>query len=189
MSRTSVQLREACLEDAAKLAELWIDVTRREPNDKMVADMELVIDRAMGESDDRLGIAESEGEVAGAVYLRATTISPVHLEPVVHTLAPHVFPQFRRRGVGHALIEAGVEFAEERGISHVAGASLSSSREAHRFLARLGMGPQAVFRIAATHVVRAKLTPRRPVRVQPNRQPLGQVLAQRRSLRRRREAV
>lgn len=188
MSRTSVLLREAMTEDAPKLAELWMDESRRVPG-RTVADMEGIVASAAAAPDDRIVVAETDGEVAGAVFLRATTVSPLHLDPVVQALSPHVFPKFRRRGVGRALMEAGVEFAEERGILHLAGASTSSSRDAHRFLARLGMGPQAVFRVAATHVVRAKLTPRRPVQVPATRQPLGQVLAQRRSLRRRREAV
>ena len=70
--------------------------------------------------DERLVVAEYDGEVAGAVHLRAATITPLNLEPVVQAISPHVFPEFRRHGVGRALMEAAVACAEENGIGHVA---------------------------------------------------------------------
>ena len=33
-------------------------------------------------------VAEYDGEVAGAVYLRATTVTPLNLEPVVQAVHP-----------------------------------------------------------------------------------------------------
>jgi N-acetylglutamate synthase-like GNAT family acetyltransferase len=120
--------------------------------------------------------------------LRVATLSPLNSDLVVQAVAPHVAPEFRRRGVGKLLMESAVQHAEEQGIGHVAAASMSSSRDAHRFLARMALAPQAILRVAQTHVVRAKVTSRRQAGL-PHRPPLGQVLAQRRSMRRERDSA
>lgn len=189
MVRSQVVLRDATMADAGPLAELWGDVMRRPVAGTCADEIFHVLEGALANEDDRIVVAEVDGEVAGAVYLRVTVISPINLEPVVQAVSPHVDPRFRKRGIGRALMESAVQYAEERGVGHVAGASLSSSREAHRFLARLALAPQAVLRVAPTNVVRAKLTGRRPAAASRARQPLGQVLAQRRSLRRQRDPV
>ena len=61
----------------------------------------------------------------------------------MQAISPHVFPEFRRHGVGRALMEAAVAFAEELGIAHVATAVVAGSRDANRFMARLALGPYA----------------------------------------------
>ncbi|WP_164519541.1 GNAT family N-acetyltransferase [Nocardioides ferulae] len=184
MSRTSVTLRCADLADAPVLAELWSEALRRADPQEQVADLELVIKGAEASPEQRLVVAEYDGQLAGAVFLRVTTITPVNLEPTVQAISPHVFPQFRRHGVGRMLMESAVSFAEELGVGHVATAASSGSRDANRFMARLGLGPQAVLRIATTHAVRAKLNAQRPAHQRGAGRNLPQVLAARRSMRR-----
>lgn len=185
MMRSLVSLRSAEVADAEALAQVWADVLRRADHAEQVADLVAVIGRVTPLDDERLVVAEYDGQVAGAVHLRATTLSPLNLEQVVQTISPHVLPQFRRHGVGRALMEAAVAFAEEQGIAHVATAALAGSRDANRFMARLALGPHAVLRIAPTAAVKAKLTAQRPTlgRTHGGRQ-LTHVLAARRSLRR-----
>ena len=65
-------------------------------------------------------------------------------------------------GVGKALMECAVTWAEELGIGHVATAAASGSREANRFMARLALGPQAVLRVAPTPACGRKLSARYP---------------------------
>ncbi|MGH3362779.1 MAG: GNAT family N-acetyltransferase [Nocardioides sp.] len=171
------------------LAELWGEVLRRVDRAEQVKDLEAVISRVEDLDTERLVIAEYDGEVAGAVHLRATTLTPVNLEPVVLAVSPHVFPAFRRHGVGRVLMEAAVAFAEERGIDHVASAAVAGSRDANRFMARLALGPHAVLRLAHTQVMRSKLSAQAPVMGRPSRnggRQLTHVLAARRSLRRSR---
>ncbi len=185
MSRSLVSLRSALPSDASLLAELWADVIRRADHDEQVQELAGVIERAAESDRDRMVVAEYDGEVAGAVHLRVTTLSPINLERTVLAISPHVFPQFRRRGVGRALMDAAVSFAEESGIAHVATAAASGSRDANRFMARLALGPQAVLRIASTHTVRAKLNAQRaPLQQRTSGRQLTQVLAARRSMRR-----
>nr|WP_277345793.1 GNAT family N-acetyltransferase [Nocardioides sp. JQ2195] len=185
--RSQIVLRDATVDDSAALADLWSELMRRPVSGTHTDEMAQIIESAAASDEDRIVVAEIDGEVAGGVFLRVSVLSPINLDPVVQAISPHVDPRFRRRGIGRALMECAVQYAEEHGVAHVAGASLSNSRDAHRFLARMALAPQAVLRVAPTHVVRAKLTGRRPA--SRARQPLGQVLAQRRSMRHQRESV
>lgn len=162
MSRTSFTQRAARLEDAPVLAELWSDVLRRADRAEQVADLELVIKGAAASPEQRFIVVECEGEIAGSVFLRLTTVSPINLDPCVQSIQSRVFDQYRRRGVGRALMEAGVAFAEENGVLHVSTAVPASSREANRFMARLAMAPVATVRMSTTSVVRSRLTPSSP---------------------------
>jgi GNAT superfamily N-acetyltransferase len=175
-------LRDATVADAGELVRLWHDVLRRAGAEEQEADLRHVIER-LDPLLERLVVAEYDGQVAGAVMLKATTATPLNLEPLVQAVSPHVLPAYRRRGVGRALMDAAVTFAEERGIGHVGSGALSVSRDANRFLARLGLGPQAVLRAGTTPTVRARLDALRPG--QGRGRAISQVLAVRRSQRHR----
>jgi GNAT superfamily N-acetyltransferase len=170
------------------LAEVWSEVLRRVDHDQQVADLESIIARVTPLEEERIVVAEYDGEVAGAVHLRASTLSPINLEPVVQAISPHVLPAYRRRGIGRTLMEAAVAFAEERGIAHIATAAVSGSRDANRFMARLALGPHAVLRLAPTAMVQAKLDAQGPATSlagsRSGARQLTHVLAARRSSRR-----
>jgi len=144
------------------LAELWCDVLRRVDRSEQVADLELVIKAAAASPEQRFIVVEYDEQLAGAVFLRLTTVSPLNLDPCVQSIQPRVFDQFRRRGVGRALMEAAVAFAEENGVLHVTTAVPAASRDANRFMARLALPPVATVRLAPTTVVRSRLTPPAP---------------------------
>ncbi|WP_245155882.1 GNAT family N-acetyltransferase [Nocardioides sp. 503] len=183
MSRSLVSLRCAELSDAPVLAELWCDGLRRADPHEQVADLELVIKGATASPEQRMLVAEYDGALAGAILLRVATLSAINLEQIVQAVSPHVFPQYRRHGIGRALMESAVAFAEELGIAHVATAATSGSRDANRFMARLALGPYATLRLAPTVAVRGKLTAQRPVLPGNGRQ-RTRLLAARRSMRR-----
>jgi len=177
MSRSSVALRDASLADVERLAELWAPYLRR-GSDEQLHDLATAIEQLGDHPGERLVVAEYDGEFAGAVFLRAATYSPVNPEPVLQAHNAAVVPEHRKRGVGKALMECAVTWAEELGIGHVATATASGSREANRFMARLALGPQAVLRMAPTPAVRSQLSGR-----YPGARQVTQVLAVRRSLR------
>jgi GNAT superfamily N-acetyltransferase len=189
MTRSTVTLRAAVPADALALVDLWSDVVRRADPEEQAADLRAVIARAEASSEERLVVAEYDGDFAGAVHLRVTTISPLNNERIVLALAPYVLARFQRHGIGRQLMDAAVAWAEELGIGHVATAAGASSRDGNRFMARLALGPYAVLRVAPTHAVRGRLTAgRRSVQGTGGRQ-LTQVLAARRSMRRARAAA
>jgi L-amino acid N-acyltransferase YncA len=184
MSRYSLTTRIATREDAPVLAELWSDAVRRADPAEQVSDVELIVKAASASPEQRLVVVEYDGQVAGAVYLRITTLSPLNLEPCVQSIHPRVFDACRRHGVGHALMEAATSFAEENGILHVVTAVPHSSRESNRFMARLGLAPVVMYRIAPTTLLRSRVSPQRQqTGVDGSR---SRVLAARRSLRRAR---
>jgi ribosomal protein S18 acetylase RimI-like enzyme len=184
MSRIPVTLREAVVADAAFLAELWHDSVRRADVSEQVSDLEAIVKNAADSAEQRVVVAEYDGQRAGAVFLRMTTVTPLNLEPALQVIHPHVVPEFRRRGIGRALMEAALAFAEERGIAHVVTGAYASSRDANRFLARLAMAQHAVLRMAPTHAVRAKLNAQASVTPRLNASRPHRVLAVRRSMRR-----
>lgn len=188
MSRTPISLRRATFDDTVFLAGLWQQILRRADPQDQVADLELIIKNCEDSAEQRLVVADYDGEPAGAVLLCLTTLSPLNLEPAVRALAPSVDPRFRRRGVGHTLMEAAVTYAEELGVGHVLTAAAHDSRQSNRFMARLGLGQQAMLRVAATPTMRSKLTAQMPGKPRSTgARPVGQVLAARRSLRRHRD--
>jgi len=189
MSRTLVSMRVASLTDAPVLAELWADALRRVDRQDQVSDVEQIIKTASSSPEKRVVVAEVDGEIAGAVLLRVATVTALNMESTVQAVSPHVFPQFRRRGIGQALMESAVAFAEEIGVGYIASAASANSRDANRFMARLALGPHATLRIAPTHVVRAKLAAQRPASATTSGRQLTRVLAARRSMKRSRTDV
>ncbi len=184
--RSAVVLRDATRRDLGFLADVWHSSLRRGDDGDRLRDVGAVLARVAGSTHERVLVAEHAGEPAGAVLLRLTTLSPVDLDPVVQVLVPTVLPHLRRHGVGRALMEAAVVFAEENDAVHVATAAEAGSREANRFMARLGFSQRATYRTAPTAVVRARVGGPRTDPATGARS-IGSVLAARRSLRRAQE--
>lgn len=189
MTRSAVLIRDAVAADIPALVDLWGDVMRRGDRLQQEADVAAAMaDCALDESQ-RMIVAECDGQLAGAAHLRATYVTPLHRDAVVQVVSPHVVAAFRRRGIGTALIDSAVTFAEARGIANVASAAVTGSRDAQRFMARLGMAPYAVLRLAPVHVTRAKLAARRGLTTRATgSRSLSSVLATRRSMRRAQES-
>lgn len=186
MSRTPVTVRAAEPADVASLRELWSDILRKGGIDEQLADVARVVATASEREDQCVAVAEIDGEVAGAVYLEASTFTPLNLEPAVLAVSPHVLPQHRRKGVGSALMEAACRFAEQHGITHVQTAAAAEARDANRFMARLSLAPQATLRAATTSSVRARLPQsRQATQAATSKQRIDRVLAARRIRRER----
>ncbi len=185
MPRPTPQIREAVPEDAAALLELWSATVRgNDTSPRSLEDAEGALATLSADPDSRMLVAEAEGRVVAAVQLSRGPISPLVLEGVVHTSFLLVDPQHRRHGYGHALMEAAVAWAEEKDVAQITAVS-DPTRDTNRFFARLGLVPLAHVRHTTTVALRKKLNSDRGRATPGGNRHLVQVLAQRRSMRRR----
>ena len=187
MSRCAVPVRDAHPEDADALLRVWSPVGAGQASEQDGQAARASLARISADPDQRLLVALVEGTVVGAVHLVRATVSPVHCESAVHVTHLHVLESHRRRGVGRALMEAVVGWAEEKDTVHVIAAASAGSRDANRFMARLGLGQVAVLRGATVAGLRAKLPVEPPAAARVgsrSSRTVGQVIVQRRSLRR-----
>jgi GNAT superfamily N-acetyltransferase len=190
VSRSQVVLRCAIGTDAMFLAELWDTSLRRSDPTVRLADVLTIIATAQASSVQRLVVAEYDGQRAGAVLLEVTTVSSLNLEAAVRVQSPTVVPALRRHGVGRALMEAALAFADEQDVASLATAVGSGARESNRFMARLALSPMATYRTAPTTAVRARLRGQRSAATaagSSGRQ-VTRIVAARRSMRRTRAA-
>lgn len=187
MARCSVTVRDAEPEDVHALRELLATVTIRGHEDPRVEDEMTAIANIALDPDQRLVVAATGDDVVGVAHLVRTTLSPLQTETAVQVLHLNVREDQRRHGIGRALLEATVTWAEEKDSGHVVVAAPASSRDTNRFMARLGLGQAALMRVATVASLRSRLPVETPVAARVssrNHRSVGQVLAQRRSLRR-----
>lgn len=191
MFRSPVTIRDAQPEDADVLVEVWSPQpprgSDREGADTVRQEAVASIARIAADPDQRLLVATLDDRVAGAVHLARASLSPIHSDPAVYVLHLQVIEEFRRHGVGRSLMEATVTWAEEKDIPNVLVAAPVASRDANRFMARLGLAQVVVMRGASVAALRAKLPVETPAAARVGsrtHRSVGQVLVQRRSLRR-----
>jgi GNAT superfamily N-acetyltransferase len=189
MPRPAAHIRDATPADAAELLDLYGSTAA--DDDAFAAEVrdgELALANLSAEPDERLLVVECGGRIVASMQMRRAAISPLSVEPVVHTSFLVVDPHHRRHGYAHALMEAAVAWAEEKDIQGIT-AITDADRDTNRFFARMGLAGTATVRHASTAALRKKLSVARSrVAVGGNRH-LVEVLAQRRSMRRRQTGV
>jgi GNAT superfamily N-acetyltransferase len=190
--RSPVNVRDARPDDAEELVGVWGGSTGRAPDrdpSPRPGEAAGAVARIAADPEQRLLVAFIDDHLAGAAHLTRGSVTPICGEEAVYLLHLQVQDEFRRHGVGRALVEATVSWAEEKGTSYVIAAAAVASRDANRFMARLGLGQVAVVRAATVASLRAKLPVDPPAAARVgsrSTRTAGQVLVQRRSLRRAR---
>jgi GNAT superfamily N-acetyltransferase len=155
--------------DADDLVDVWAEATGHvvaEPDEDVDAggslsgaraDAAAAVARIDEDPDELLLVAEADSKVIGAVHLRRAPISPIQVAQAVHVSHLHVRPGHRRRGIASALLTAATAWAEETKSPHLLATTPASSRDAHRFLARLGFCQVAVLRGVSVSALRGRL--------------------------------
>ena len=190
MSRVPIVVRDAVQDDASVLSALWQDLVepaaRAEETATEVAAS--AVQRFASDPTARVVVAELNGTVVGCAFLRASQLSPLEQDRVVHVSHVQVQPDAVRQGIGRGLMEAAVSWAEDLQIETVVVATPADHRDGHRFLARLGLAQVAVLRGAPVEVLRTRLPHLSAAATRQRRsgRSLGQVVAARRSQRRAR---
>jgi GNAT superfamily N-acetyltransferase len=208
VARAVVGVRVARPADAGGLVDVWVEANSE---DRAAAKPELedagvrsaahgeaatAISRIDDDPDELLLVAETDGKIVGAVHLRRAPISPIQVAQAVHVSHLHVRPGHRRRGIASALLTAATSWAEDTKSTHMLATTPASSRDAHRFLARLGFCQVAVLRGVSVGSLRTRLAGGVSIALATTTEGLrtggnGRLIAARRRLRRRtnRDAV
>jgi ribosomal protein S18 acetylase RimI-like enzyme len=187
VSRPSPEVRRATLDDVDDLVLLWIR-SRDEAGGATRAlaggsadQVRSRIQEAVDVAGVMVLVAFVDRAAAGFAVVRRAPLMPVVDEPTLHVENLYVAPDLRRRGVAKALLSAVAGLAERHGIEQVVVNAPPSSRDANRFLARLGFTPLVVRRLASTATLRRHLSG------ESRRGGLDDLLSRRRSLRARTE--
>lgn len=181
MARLPLTIREATSTDVEPLLRLWESLNSGIVAGSTPHDASEAIENVLANPSERLLVGDVDGRVVASAHYRRVPLSPLHLTEVVQISFLLVSDESRRHGYARVLLDAGVAWAEELGLDYVTAYTSAASRESNRFLARLGLASAATLRVAPTALLRAKLNPgQRMGGVAP-----GQVLAMRRSMRRR----
>jgi GNAT superfamily N-acetyltransferase len=189
MPRPAPHIREATSTDAAELIDLYgSQATDEAAFEAEVRDAELALTNLTTQPDERLLVVECGGRIVAAMQMRRGPVGPLSVESVVHTSFLVVAPQHRRHGYAHLLMEAAVSWAEEKDIQHLTTLT-DGDRETNRFFARMGLAATATVRQAGTAALRKKLSADRSRVAGGGNRHLIEVLAHRRSVRRRQSAT
>lgn len=193
MSRAPVTVRAAEPKDAGDLIDVWTEAAPAHPADDVerrateglliipqLSEAAGAIARIAADPAERLLVAQSDERIVGAVHLRRGPVSPIQQGEAVHLSHLRVLPAHRRRGVASALLSAATAWAEEKDSTHMFATSPASTREAHRFLARLGFGQIAIVRAVSVIALRARFAG-----LAAGSRDTGRLIARRRTLRRR----
>ena len=161
MPRAPLTVRQAVAADTPALLGLWRDTGFAATADALRSGDEDQAVRAVAAiADDpcsRIVVAELHDRLVGAVFLRRVALSPLVGTEMLSMTHLQVDPDCARRGIGSALVEAAVEWAEEEQIESVITYSQAEDRRANRFLARLGLGQVGTVRTGPVATVRAAL--------------------------------
>jgi len=167
LPRTPVGTRAAVVADVPVLLQLWRELSevgaRAERAVDPVATTEATTDiadrlrRAIERDDCRIVLACVDGQSAGMAVLHVVRPDPLSDSRVLQMNHVVVAKSHRRRGVGHALVAAAADWADEMRVDHVSVGVYPSLREASRFYARLGFAQVSLRRIAPVAVLRRRL--------------------------------
>jgi len=161
--RIPVSTRPATVGDVPLLVGLWGELRQvgaraeRAVNPMSVPDVSDRLAQAIADEDCRVVVALAEDKLAGMAVLRDLRPDPLSEQRVVQVSHVVVASGMRRRGVGHALLAAAADFADERAIEHVSAGVYPSLRDVSRFYARLGFAPVMVHRVAPVGALRRRL--------------------------------
>jgi GNAT superfamily N-acetyltransferase len=161
--RSPVSARAATISDVPLLVGLWGELrhvgarAERAVNPLAIPDVSARLVEVITGDDCCVVVALADAEIAGMAVLREVLPDPLSVHRVVQVSHVVVAPGKRRRGVGHALLAAAADFADERQIEHVAAGMYPSLRDVSRFYARLGFAPVMVHRVAPVGVLRRRL--------------------------------
>ena len=128
-----MMIREAILNDYMDLCSLNKSALGYDyPEDKTKEKLQLVL----ASPADKIFVAEFDGKVVG--YIHLSDYEPIYFESLKNILALAVDENYRNKGIGRQLIQAGEAWAKETGSKGIRLSSGFSRTGAHQFYQHCG---------------------------------------------------
>lgn len=191
--RHPVEIRDAVLEDAPALIELWASSASAAGDEgsetytqqslwrrPTVEEAQESIEFNLAAHGRRLFVAFVGGDLVAAAAADVTTLTPISMNKVLLVSDLQVSPEYRRRSIASSLLAVLAAYAEERGCELVLASIPAHAKEPNRYLTKLGFNQIAVLRAIPI----GKLNARLATKASGSRE-TGRLLAVRRTLRRR----
>jgi GNAT superfamily N-acetyltransferase len=187
VARALVEVRRATVEDVAEVLELWTQ--GREDNIRLGRPSTSAqqagprLAEAIAGGQIELLLARRDGRPAGFLILRESPLSFLVDQPAVIIEQLFVTAAARRHGVARAMLSHVASRAERIGAEQIVSTVTPWARDTHRFFARLGFSPLAVWRSVTPATLRRRLSG------ELHRGGLEDLLSRRRSARARNQPV
>jgi GNAT superfamily N-acetyltransferase len=163
VTRSHIAVRAADESDLADLVMLWAELKRCGALSSRLAALtddrriETRVRRLLNRPGGRILLASVGGVPVGMAMLTVVPLGALNETPCVQVEYTVVAEQFRRRGIGRALMGAAASYTEEIGAEQITVSVSPMSREANRFYAQLGLTPLSVRRVAPASALRRRI--------------------------------
>src|SRR5665213_2294183 len=164
VTRSHISVRAADDTDVADLVSLWAELKRCGALSARLAALtddrriEERVRRLLSRPSGRILLASIGGEPVGMAMVTMVPLGALNESACVQVEYTVVAEQYRRRGVGRALMGAAAAYAEEIGAEQITVSVSPLSREANRFYAQLGLTPLTMRRVAPASALRRRIS-------------------------------
>ncbi|MGL4173368.1 MAG: GNAT family N-acetyltransferase [Actinomycetota bacterium] len=146
------------VEDIEPLSLLWVE-SRAPQRAHATREVQRRLVSALTRDDFMAFVARVGEQDVGFAVLSLGSVLPLLDESVASIDHLFVRPDFRRRGIGRALLARAGRVAEEQGASQITASVPATGRPGQRFFARLGFTPLVVRRVASVATLQRRLVP------------------------------
>ncbi len=136
-------IRNASLDDATAIAEIYEFDLGYKTDIKSIGNKlykYFVAENTPGEQREAIFVAELDDKVVGVIHIEK--FETLYYKPIANILSLAVREEYRRRGVGKALVDEAIEWTKEKGLDEIRLESSCHRKSAHEFYRAIGFNSE-----------------------------------------------
>ena len=152
-----ISVREVAMDDLVALMPIWDEIVA-ETTTLAVSDLIARIELSLSDIGFKLYTAWDGTAAVGVACVALTDVGTWTETPGVQVSGLHVLGRFRQRGVARLLMNAALACADSWGCTSIVASVPSASRDANRFLVKLGFVQASTNRIVDVATLRRRVS-------------------------------